>query len=440
MLTKLPDCRKMRFSSTGNVYFRNMKVYKFGGASIKNADAIKNLTNLISEASEPLFIIISALGKTTNALEDILNAYLNKLEHRSVLLNELRRVHDSIANDLLPNDVKLKIELDTLFHQLLNSLESSSEKDFDQIYDEVVAFGELLSTKIVAAWLIHNNLPVKWLDIRDYLITDDWHRNARILWDESSHKVNQIVTLNEDKLFLTQGFIGRSKSGSTTTLGREGSDYTAAALAYMLDANEMTVWKDVEGIFSADPAEFPEAVMIPEISYSEAIELSFFGAKIIHPKTIKPLQNKKIPLRVRSFLNISKKGTLISEYQTKINYPPIRILKKNQVLISISPKDFSFISDDHLSAIFSIFARHRLRVNLSENSALSFTVCTDNDPQRVEKVLASLKQNYQVKFNENLELLTIRHYRNEMLEDLQKRRLILLEQRNRTTLRIVSSY
>lgn len=426
--------------STGNMYFRAMKVYKFGGASIKNGAAIRHLTPIISAVNGPAVIVVSALGKSTNALENVLYAFQNQDENRMHLYQEICDLHLNLQQELMPSDQLLHAQLKDLLQQLLDVLENIGQIDFDRSYDEVVAFGELLSTRIVSAWLNANNLPVTWLDIRELLFTDDWHRNARILWEKSSAQIKQLIGNSDCKMFLTQGFIGRTEAGNTTTLGREGSDYTAAALAYMLDASEMTVWKDVEGIYSADPAEYPDAVLIPELSYSEAIELSFFGAKIIHPKTIKPLQNKKIPLRVKSFIHPELNGTLISEYSARITYPPIRILKKNQVLISISPKDFSFISDDHLSVIFSIFARHRLKVNVSENSALSFTVCTDNDPQRVTKVLNSLKENYQVKFNENLELLTIRHYNNELLDELQRGRNILLEQRNRSTLRIVSSY
>lgn len=417
-----------------------MKVYKFGGASIKDGAAIRNLTSIVSQLDEPAVIVVSALGKTTNALENLLYAFQIQDENRYILYQELCNLHLELQRELIQDDMQLNAELTELFQQLLQTLERVNTIDFDPLYDEVVAFGELLSTRIVTAWLNHTQIEVTWLDIRELLITDDWHRNARILWDQSIQKINQTIGNSGKGIFLTQGFIGRTEAGATTTLGREGSDYTAAALAYMLDAREMTVWKDVEGIYSADPAEYPDAVLIPELSYSEAIELSFFGAKIIHPKTIKPLQNKKIPLQVKSFIHPQLNGTLISEFSSRINYPPIRILKKNQVLISISPKDFSFISDDHLSVIFSIFARHRLKVNVSENSALSFTVCTDNDPLRVSQVLESLKQNYQVKYNENLELLTIRHYNNEILDELQRNRRIFMEQRNRSTIRMVTSH
>jgi aspartate kinase len=416
-----------------------MKVYKFGGASIKNAEAICNLKPILAEICEPTLVVVSALGKTTNALENLLYAYLNQSDNRDEHFQRLYQEHFQLIDDLLPHNEAIRKDLQHFFDQLQFTLQELNEQTPDQSYDQVVSFGELFSTCIIAAWLNEHQIPTQWLDIRDILITDDWHRNARIRWEPSLRNVKKIIPLKSGMIYLTQGFIGRSESGNTTTLGREGSAYTAAALAYMLDAEEMIVWKDVQGVFSADPAEYENASLIPELSYSEAIELSFFGAKIIHPKTIKPLQNKRIPLKVKSFLNPQLPGTIIHDTQSKITYPPILILKKNQLLISISPKDFSFISDDHLSIIFSIFAQHRLKINVSENSALSFTVCTDNDPNRVGRVLDTLRQDYLVKFNENLELLTIRHYRDDLLKDLQKGSKILLEQRNRTTLRLVSS-
>lgn len=414
-----------------------MKVFKFGGASIKSAQAIRNLLPILSQENGQLVVVVSALGKTTNALEDLLYSSVNQDDSMSEKFNSLLQGHFLIANELLCENSSGLSKIQRLFDELWAELLSAPQKDINEAYDQVVAFGELLSTSLVSAWLNEQGLTNCWVDIRNVLMTDSWHRNARINWDETAAKLPEGFDINQNRIHVTQGFIGSSKEGKTTTLGREGSDYTAAALAYLFTAESMTVWKDVAGIYTADPAEMPEASLLAELSYFEAIELSFYGAKIIHPKTIKPLQNKNIPLFVKSFLNPDLPGTSIRNIPGRMSLPPIYIFKKNQTLISISPKDFSFITEDHLSKIFYVFADKGLKINVSENSALSFSVCVDTDSRTMEEVIGLLRKQYFVKFNEGLTLMTIRHYTEDAIARLTKGIRIVLEQRNRSTIRMV---
>lgn len=414
-----------------------MKVFKFGGASIKSAEAIRNLLSILKQENGQLVIVISALGKTTNALEELLYNAVNQSDKLHDNFESLKQSHFQIANGLLKNDSPTLLKLNALFTELWDAISLAGSKELNEAYDQLVAYGELLSTCLISGWLNEQGYANLWIDIRQVLITDSWHRNARINWDETATKIPAAFQLQDNRVVITQGFIGSSKEGKTTTLGREGSDYTAAALAYLFNAESMTVWKDVAGIYTADPAEMKDAALLSELSYFEAIELSFYGAKIIHPKTIKPLQNKNIPLFVKSFLNPDLKGTIIKNFPGRMSLPPIYIFKKNQTLISISPKDFSFITEDHLSKIFHIFADKGLKINVSENSALSFSVCVDTDSRTMEEVIGLLKKEYFVKFNEGLSLMTIRHYTEDAIARLTKGNHIVLEQRNRSTVRMV---
>ncbi|MCF8295819.1 MAG: aspartate kinase [Bacteroidales bacterium] len=414
-----------------------MKVFKFGGASIKNESAIRNLLPILAKEEGKLLVVISALGKTTNALEDLLYAAYYQSDRSEEKFLQVHESHTQIAQSLFQADSIAFQKLQSLFDDLRLDLQDITTVDYAEAYDRIVAYGELFSTCLVSEWLNAAGFENSRVDIRQVLKTDGWHRNARIDWDATAVLLKENFDFAKHRVIITQGFIGSTPDGKTTTLGREGSDYSAAALSYLCDAEDMTVWKDVAGIFTADPAEMPDVQLLDELSYFEAIELSFFGAKIIHPKTIKPLQNKRIPLYVKSFLNPDAPGTIIHEIEGRMQLPPIYIFKKNQILISISPKDFSFITEDHLSNIFHIFASIGLKINVSENSALSFSVCADHDTRVINQVVELLKPAYHVKFNENLELLTIRHYTEEAVSRQLMGREVVLEQRNRATIRMV---
>lgn len=414
-----------------------MKVFKFGGASIKNETAIRNLLPILAKEEGKLLVVISALGKTTNALEDLLYAAYYQSDRSEEKFHQVHESHTQIAQSLFQADSIAFQKLQSLFDELRLDLQDITTVEYAEAYDRIVAYGELFSTCLVSEWLNAAGFENSRVDIRQVLKTDGWHRNARIDWDATAALLKESFDFAKHRVIITQGFIGSAPDGKTTTLGREGSDYSAAALSYLCDAEDMTVWKDVAGIFTADPAEMPDVQLLDELSYFEAIELSFFGAKIIHPKTIKPLQNKRIPLYVKSFLNPDAPGTIIHEIEGRMLLPPIYIFKKNQILISISPKDFSFITEDHLSNIFHIFASIGLKINVSENSALSFSVCADHDTRVINQVVELLKPAYHVKFNENLELLTIRHYTEEAVSRQLMGREVVLEQRNRATIRMV---
>ncbi len=415
-----------------------MKVFKFGGASLREAQSFHNLFSIVSTESGRLIIVVSAIGKTTNLLESILKAYLNQSQELNHLVRVLRKQHFDLAEALFPANHPVFTALSDLLARLEEDLRQPPGTQYDYEYDRLVSYGELLSSIIAVQFLSWKGLSVAWLDVRELIVSDEMHRDSTVRWTETEANRHKIDDLSA-QMILTQGFIAASPSGATTTLGREGSDYSAAIIASLVQAESMTVWKDVAGIFTGDPARYPAADLIPELSYSEAMELSYYGAKVIHPKTIKPLQNKKIPLFVKSFLQASNPGTCIhSESRVEV-IPPIVIHKENQVLLSIVPHDYSFIREKHLSTIFGIFADKRVTINVSENAALSFSVCVDNDSHRIPHLLQALKKDYSVRFNTDCELLTIRHYSDEadVLNKFIEGKKILLEQRNRTTVRWV---
>ena len=414
-----------------------MKVYKFGGASVKDADGIRNLTKIVTAESDNLIVVVSAFGKTTNALEKVLKAWLNDDEKFNSLLDEVYTGHLSVITDLFGDDSETKGKIDVSFALLRDYLLTSIKGEYDFEYDQVVSFGEIWSTIIVAEYLKMNFKNVVWCDIRENLLTDDRYRDANVLWNESTKRVRSMVDFMKERIYVTQGFIGATVAGHTTTLGREGSDYTAAILANMLDAECVVVWKDVPGILNADPKWFPDARMLDEISYKEAVEMSFSGAKVIHPKTIKPLHNKNIPLLVRSFLIPEETGTVITADATPKKIMPVFIKKEDQILISILPKDFSFVMGDNLSRIFHTFITHGIKVNLVEASAVSVDVCVDDERSKVDSLINDLKEEYSTVYNEKMEMLTIRHYTPESIERITVGREILLEQRTRSTVRFV---
>jgi len=414
-----------------------MKVFKFGGASVRDAEGIKNLAGIVSSENGNLVIVVSAFGKTTNALEKVLNSWLEGENNYTDYLEDIYHHHLSVVEELFTSDNLAKSRIDISFAQVREYLSSAKKSGYDFEYDQVVSYGEIWSTLIVAEYLKKSGLKAEWVDIRESLITDDRHRDANILWNESSNRIKAVFDFTASPVYLTQGFIGGTFTGQSTTLGREGSDYTAAVLAHILDAECVVVWKDVPGVLNADPKWLSEARKLEEMSYREAVEMTFSGAKVIHPKTIKPLQNKNIPLYVKSFLEPQEKGTLISAHPTLRKIIPVFIRKEKQILISFLPKDFSFVMGDNLSRIFHLFMGHGIKVNLVEASAVSIDVCVDDERAKVDSLLETLKDEYSAVYNDNVEMLSVRHYTPEAVEGIITGREVLLEQRTRSTVRFV---
>jgi aspartate kinase len=414
-----------------------MKVCKFGGASVKDAVGIKNLSSIVLREKEPLVIVVSAFGKTTNALELVLKAWLAGGNSYRDHLDNIYSYHASVAEELFPSGNSAKGKLDKSFTMLKEYLLKAERSKFDFEYDQVVSYGEIWSTLIVAEYLKKCGINAGWIDIRSIIITDDRFRDANVLWNETAVKVQKAFNFGKSNMFVTQGFIGGTITGQTTTLGREGSDYSAAIIANMLNAESVTFWKDVPGLLNADPKWMSDAEKLEEMSYREAVEMTFSGAKVIHPKTIKPLQNKNIPLLVKSFLNPAEKGTKVVASPSLTKIIPVFIRKENQLLISILPRDFSFAMGDNLSMIFNLFMKNGIKVNLVEASAVSIDVCVDDERQKVESLLDALKADYSAVYNDNVEMLSIRHYNEAAIERITSDREILIQQRTRSTVRFV---
>ncbi|OFY61441.1 MAG: hypothetical protein A2V64_12555 [Bacteroidetes bacterium RBG_13_43_22] len=414
-----------------------MKVYKFGGASVKDAAGIRNLAEIVSKEKENLVIVVSAFGKTTNALEKVLKLWLAGDKAFKEQLENIHSYHASIVDELFTKENSVKNNIGESFARLKDYLLKAKKSEYDFEYDQVVSFGELWSTIIVAEYLKKSDIRAEWIDIRGQLITDERYRDANILWDESNLRIKEVFDFKKSRAFVTQGFIGGTLSGYTTTLGREGSDYTAAILGNMLDAGSVTVWKDVPGLLNADPKWLNDLQKLDEMSYREAVEMTFSGAKVIHPKTIKPLHNKNIPLYVKSFLTPDEDGTLVTANPILRKTVPVFIRKENQILISFLPRDFSFVMGDNLSWIFHLFMDHGINVNLVEASAVSIDVCVDDDKDRLDSLLISLKDEFSAVYNENVEILSIRHYTPEAIARITTGREVLLEQRTRSTVRFV---
>ena len=416
-----------------------MKIFKFGGASIKDAASFKNVASILEKyQGEKIVLVVSALGKTTNALEEVTNAYFEKKGNAGELLEKVKHHHYQILKELFhESDHPVFDELNNTFVEIDWVLEDAPAESYDYLYDQIVSIGEMASTKMLASYLNHRNITTQWLDVRDCIRTDNTYREGKVDWKLTEEKISEkIPGMLNHQFVLTQGFLGGTSENFTTTLGREGSDYTAAIFAYSLNAENLTIWKDVPGVLNADPRFFSEATKIDLLSYHEAIEMTFYGATVIHPKTIKPLQNKKIPLHVRCFLDPEKEGTIINEEGNINGYPPVMVLKKDQILISIYPKDFSFIAEDNLSHIFTILSRHRVKMNMMQNSAVSFSVCVDHT-ERVAPMLDEMKETYTAFSNESLGLLTIRHYSEEILDRYSSGKEIFLEQKSRQTIQLV---
>lgn len=415
-----------------------MQVFKFGGASVKDADGVKNILKVIRLFDkQKLVVVVSAMGKTTNALEEIANYFYYKKAYPQQAIQQLKDFHYTIANELFAEKQNsIYTDLQNIFVELDWIVESEPESTYNYTYDQIVSLGEMLSTKIVAAYLKQEGVDICWQDARDLIHTDNNYRDANVDWELTIDRTNKIINLIKNKVILTQGFIGTTSENYTTTLGREGSDYTAAILAYALNAESVAIWKDVAGVLNADPKFFSDAVLLNQISYQDAIELAYYGATVIHPKTIKPLQNKNITLCVKSFLAPEKQGTIINSQQSTIKIPSY-IFKVHQVLLSISPKDFSFIAENNLISIFSVFSKHSVKINLMQNSAISFSVCFDNVEGRLESVIEELKLNFKVLYNRDVKLVTIRYYNQEIIDKISGGESILLEQKSRNTVQLV---
>lgn len=419
-----------------------MKVFKFGGASVKNAEAVKNVGKVINLFNDDLVVVISAMDKTTNALEKVVESYMNNDGLSFENLQLVKDFHYHIMDELF-DDKKHPVfeEIHNTFVEIEWEIEDAPTRSYDYVYDQIVSVGEVISTKIISAYLNLIGLKNKWVDVRNIIQTDNSHRDARVNWELTENLVKKELQLATDKtsktVFVTQGFIGSSSENFTTTLGREGSDFTAGILAFCLNAESVTIWKDVPGMLNADPKWFNETQQLKNISYHEAVELAYYGASVIHPKTIKPLQNKNIPLYVKSFLNPTAEGTVINNNSTHDESISSFIIKKNQVLISIESKDYSFIIENNLSQIFGIFSNNGVKINLMQNSAISFSVVVDNNPQKMPQLINELKPFYKVLYNENLDLVTIRHYNQPAIDKVVDGKIVLLEQKSRNTIRMV---
>jgi aspartate kinase len=419
-----------------------MKVFKFGGASVKNAEAVRNVGKVLNSfANEQLLVVVSAMGKSTNALELLAQAYFEQKEEKYEIYEQVKIFHDEIIKGLLiANTSNTYDDIENLFIELECELENTPDSNFDKVYDQSVSYGEILSSRILSAYLNDAGIKNRWMDAQNFIHTDNTYREGKIDWEATEKLISgKLKPIVKKQLVVTQGFIGKNKDNFTVTLGREGSDYSAAIFAYGLEAENVTIWKDVAGVMNADPKKFADAIKIDAISYPKAIEMAYYGATVIHPKTIQPLQIKNIPLYVKSFMNPDAEGTVVGVKKEKENHLPTIIVKGNQLLLSLSSKDFSFIMEDNLSNIFNSFAQNRVKINLMQNSAISFSVCIDNEPNKVIALIQSLEEDYTLKTNEPVELITITNYTNKELEKLMPGKKLLIEQKTRNTIQLVVS-
>jgi len=418
-------------------------VFKFGGASVKDASAISNVVAILERYNtQNILLVVSAMGKTTNNLEHAFEAFIEKdAEAFKTRVETIKKYHISIVDSLFEHNTPLREEIESIFNQVENYYNQDLSKPRAQLYDGFISFGELLSSKILQ-FKINADLKIsKWLDARKHILTDSLYQKANVNWPATIASMREtcIPELEKYTILVTQGFIAANESGETTTLGREGSDYTAGIFAHALESDSVTIWKDVPGMLNADPKFFEDTIKLDRISFREAIELSYYGASVIHPKTLKPLQNKKIPLLVKSFTDPGAPGTIIDVDTSNDHMVPSFIFKKNQVLFSITPKDFSFLIEANLSDIFSKLSLAKVEINIMQNSALSFSFLIDHDTNKIESILDVLSSHYEVKYNTNLELVTVRHYDKKTNEFVCKDKKILLQQSTRKTARFVLS-
>lgn len=413
-----------------------MKILKFGGASVKDAEGIQNVCNVLKavEANKVL-IVVSAMGKTTNALEIVVKHYFDKTDQLQSSIQVVKDYHFDIISKLFEPTHQVFSQVENYFFDLNHFLDHNKSPNYNFVYDQVVSFGELISSKILYHYLNDNCLNLEWLDARNFIKTDNNYRDGTIDWEETEKRISQNINKNQN--YITQGFLGSDENNFTTTLGREGSDYTAAVFAYCLDAENVTIWKDVAGVLNADPRYFQNTTLLEQISYHEAIELAFYGASIIHPKTLQPLQQKEIPFYVKSFLNPLEKGTSISKGVDLYPQLPCFIVKQGQHLISLSSKDFSFIMEENISYIFSILHKYKVKVHLIQNSAISFSVCIEDKFLNLEKIIDELSGRFKVNYNKNVSLYTIRHFDQEAIESVANGKNLLIKQTTRETLQMV---
>ncbi len=415
-----------------------MQIFKFGGASVKDAKGVKNLAEVLKIVGyKNVLIVVSAMGKTTNALEVVIKNYFENKAQLNSAIQDVIKFHNNILLDLFENESHPIFKKTTnLFRELDDFLRTNKSPDYNYVYDQTISYGELVSTTIISAYL--NNIGIKnnWIDARTHIKTDNYYRRANVNWEATQKNI--ISSLDKKILNITQGFLGSDANNFTTTLGREGSDYTAAIYAYCLNAERVTIWKDVPGVLNADPRYFENAQLLDQISYEEAIELAFYGASVIHPKTLQPLQRKEIPLYVKSFLNPKDNGTRVGKGIALQPNIPCFILKKNQVLISLSSLDFSYIVEDNISEIFQLLHTYKMKVDVIQNSAISFSVCVENIFNNLEKLLQHLNANFKVTCHENVSLYTIRHYNNDVLNKLEEGKTVLLKQLTQEIVQIVT--
>lgn len=414
-----------------------MQVFKFGGASVKDAAGVKNVARVLQFTGvEDKIIVISAMGKTTNALEEVIQLYFEKSPQLKSKLKQIKEYHFQILDDLFDNTQHAAyIKVSYFLDELEIFLDRNKSPNYDYVYDQVVSFGELISTSVVSQYLKSQGIPNTWLDGRNLIDTNDTYRDAKVNWECTQTKINAHVERNE--LCITQGFIGSDENNFTTTLGREGSDYTAAIFAYCLNATAVYIWKDVPGVLNGDPNVFKNTQLLHKISYEEAIELAFYGASVIHPKTLQPLQKKEIPLHVKSFQNPENPGTVVTKGQLIEPLIPCYIVKKDLVLLSLSAIDFSFFVEENISEVFALLHKHQIKVDLIQNSAISFSVCVDNKFKNVDKLIEILKAKFKVTYNKGVSLYTVRHFDEQAIQNIEKDKQVLLKQLTRETIQLV---
>ena len=414
-----------------------MRIFKFGGASVKDAEGVRNLVKVLKEVGhENTLLVVSAMDKITNAMEKVVNSYFDDKIGLSAAVQEVIEYHNTILLELFKNEKHSVFEkVKMLFDEVQGFLVWNKSPNYNFVYDQVVGYGELVSTTILSAYLNEVGIKNSWLDVRNFIKTDNSYRDAVVNWEKTQQSISNGVDKNQ--LYITQGFLGSDDNNFTTTLGREGSDYTAAIFAYCLNANSVTIWKDVPGVLNADPRYFKETQLLNKISYREAIELAFYGASVIHPKTLQPLQRKEIPLLVKSFINPKGNGTTVGKGTTLDPQVPCYIMKKDQVLMRLSSLDFSFIVENSISELFKMLHDHKMKVDLIQNSAISFSVCVDNKFGQLQELLNLLKSRFNVVCHEGVSLYTIRHFNADAIDSLQNGKEILLEQRANETVQLV---
>lgn len=414
-----------------------MRVFKFGGAAVKDTAGVRNVVKVLKQVGyQDVFLVVSAMGKMTNAFEKLTEAYFFNTDQLPKYIDEVRAYHYEIINELFQSNTnEILSEVERLFTEMTQFMIRNESKNYSFVYDQMVSFAELFSTKIVSAYLNEVGIENDWLDVRNCIETNSDYRDAKVNWELTEQQIR--TNVNDKKLQITQGFIGRDANRDTTTLGREGSDYTAAIFAYCLNADSVTIWKDVDGVLNADPRHFQETTLLQRISYTEAIELAFYGASVIHPKTLQPLQRNEIPLYVKSFKQPEKKGTLVAKGERISPEIPCFIIKKDQILLSISSLDFSFIVERNISEIFSLIHEKKMKVNLIQNSAISFSICLEDKYQNFDKLISSLQPQFKIDFHKGVSLYTVRHFSLDSIEQIEHNNKVLLKQITKETVQIV---